>query len=52
MDRIDKMNKDFQQILEARNKATHVYREEYAEELYEELHTYYEAFRELEKALV
>ncbi len=34
-------------IIEARNIATHVYREEYAEELYNQLHTYYKAFQEL-----
>lgn len=39
-------------IIEARNKATHVYREEYAENLYAELSTYYKAFKELEISII
>ena len=38
-------------ILQARNKATHVYREAYAKILYRELGAYYTAFEELEKAV-
>ncbi|HLR76312.1 MAG TPA: HI0074 family nucleotidyltransferase substrate-binding subunit [Balneolaceae bacterium] len=36
-------------ILKARNKATHVYREVYAKALYQELCSYLKAFKELEK---
>lgn len=36
-------------IIDARNKATHVYREEYAEKLYEDLDRYYQAFNDLLK---
>lgn len=34
-------------ILKARNTATHVYRETYAKNLYQELDNYYKAFNEL-----
>jgi nucleotidyltransferase substrate binding protein (TIGR01987 family) len=39
-------------IIRARNTATHVYRQEYAEALYRELGKYYQAFEELRDALV
>ena len=38
-------------IIRARNTATHVYRQEYAEALYRELGKYYQAFEELRDAL-
>jgi len=38
-------------ILKARNTATHVYRETYANALYQELDTYYKAFKEFEEAV-
>lgn len=38
-------------IIRARNTAVHVYRQEYAEALYQELKRYYHAFRELYQAL-
>lgn len=38
-------------VIEARNKATHVYREAYAKALYQDLGNYYDAFRKLEIAI-
>jgi nucleotidyltransferase substrate binding protein (TIGR01987 family) len=38
-------------IIQARNTAVHLYRQEYAEALYQELNRYYQAFRELYQAL-
>ena len=38
-------------ILRARNTAIHVYREAFAQSLYDELQKFYEAFKDLQKAL-
>jgi len=38
-------------ILRARNTAVHVYRQEYAQALYDELNKYYQAFQELQLSL-
>jgi nucleotidyltransferase substrate binding protein (TIGR01987 family) len=38
-------------ILKARNTATHVYQETYANALYKQLNNYFEAFKELENNL-
>jgi nucleotidyltransferase substrate binding protein (TIGR01987 family) len=42
----------WREILHARNRATHVYRESYAKSLYEQLDEYHKAFRELETAII
>lgn len=39
-------------IIKARNTAVHVYRQEYARALYLELEKFYQAFKELQSALV
>ncbi len=38
-------------IIRARNTAVHVYRQEYAETLYNELSAYHQAFQELQNSL-
>lgn len=38
-------------IMKARNTAVHVYREAYAEALYNQLHDYYQTFQELQTVL-
>ena len=39
-------------IIKARNTAVHVYRQEYAERLYQQLNNYYQAFKQLKFAII